>query len=138
MLQSENGFIGLGPTPTDQVDKDVVNAVAAPVTILPGGACFDSAMSFAHTSIVTIRYMLLSVKTRENQDSKAHGGMFYEFCDEINSIEFRDAFLLIVNLFMSTIRENFFLSKKMIDKILTDFMNKLPGFMKRQLGLAPA
>ena len=100
------------------------------------GRSYDSMV--AHTSIVTIRYMLLSVETRENQDSKAHGGMFYEFCDEINSIEFRDAFLLIVNLFMSTIRENLFLSKKMIDKILTDFMNKLPGFMKRQLGLASA
>jgi len=72
----------------------------------------------AHTSIVTIRYMLLSVETRENHDSKAHGGMFYEFCDEIKSIEFREAFLLIVNLFISTIRENLFLSKKMIDKSL--------------------
>jgi len=60
------------------------------------------------------------------------------FCDEINSIEFREAFLLIVNLFMSTIRENLFLSKKMVDKILLDFMSKLPGFMKRRLGLASA
>jgi len=88
------------------------------------------------TAIVTIRYMLLSVETRENQDSKAHGGMFYEFCDEIKSLEFRESFLLIVTLFMSTLRENLFLSKKMIDKIFTDFMNKLPGFMKRRLGLA--
>lgn len=48
MLQSENGFIGLGPTPSLGLeDKDVVNAGAAPVTILPGGVCFDSAMSFA-------------------------------------------------------------------------------------------
>ncbi len=100
------------------------------------GRSYDSMV--AHTSIVTIRYMLLSVETRENQDSKAHGGMFYEFCDEINSIEFREAFLLIVNLFMSTIRENLFLSKKMVDKILLDFMSKLPGFMKRRLGLASA
>lgn len=48
MLQSENGFIGLGPTPSLGLeDKDVVNAGAAPVTILPGGVCFDSATSFA-------------------------------------------------------------------------------------------
>ncbi|PKM90825.1 MAG: succinyl-CoA--3-ketoacid-CoA transferase [Firmicutes bacterium HGW-Firmicutes-12] len=47
-LQSENGFVGLGPTPLEgQEDKDVVNAGGQPVTILPGGACFDSAMSFA-------------------------------------------------------------------------------------------
>ncbi|KKM12722.1 acetate CoA-transferase [Clostridiales bacterium PH28_bin88] len=48
MLQSENGFLGLGPAPAeDQVDKDVVNAGGMPVTILPGGSCFDSATSFA-------------------------------------------------------------------------------------------
>ena len=46
-LQSENGFIGLGPSPTEGADKDVVNAGGQPVTILPGGACFDSGMSFA-------------------------------------------------------------------------------------------
>jgi len=28
-------------------EKDLVNAGGAPVTIVPGGACFDSAMSFA-------------------------------------------------------------------------------------------
>ncbi|NLV50068.1 MAG: CoA transferase subunit B [Clostridiales bacterium] len=48
MLQSENGFIGIGPSPEPGMeDKDTVNAGGAFVTILPGGACFDSAMSFA-------------------------------------------------------------------------------------------
>jgi len=48
MLQSENGFIGLGSTPpAGQEEKDLVNAGGAPVTIVPGGSCFDSAMSFA-------------------------------------------------------------------------------------------
>jgi len=48
MLHSENGFIGIGPTPEPGTgDKDTVNAGGAPVTILPGGACFDSSMSFA-------------------------------------------------------------------------------------------
>ncbi len=47
-LQSENGFIGLGPSPeAGSEDKDIVNAGAMPVTIVDGGACFDSAMSFA-------------------------------------------------------------------------------------------
>lgn len=47
ILQSENGFLGLGPAPAEgTVDKDVVNAGGQPVTILPGGATFDSAASF--------------------------------------------------------------------------------------------
>lgn len=48
ILQSENGFIGLGPTPKEgEENKDLVNAGGKFVTILNGGACFDSAMSFA-------------------------------------------------------------------------------------------
>lgn len=46
-LQSENGFIGLGPTPDNtDIDATIVNAGGAPVTILPGGCFFDSATSF--------------------------------------------------------------------------------------------
>lgn len=48
LFQSENGFVGLGPAPAPgEEDPDITNAGAQPVTILPGGACFDSAMSFA-------------------------------------------------------------------------------------------
>lgn len=47
-FQSENGFVGLGPAPeAGKEDKDLVNAGGQPVTIKPGGAFFDSAMSFA-------------------------------------------------------------------------------------------
>jgi len=47
LLHSENGFIGIGPEPASgQEDKDLVNAGGHAVTILPGGACFDSAFSF--------------------------------------------------------------------------------------------
>lgn len=47
LFQSENGFIGLGPTPEeDQIDPCIANAGGLPVTILPGGSFFDSALSF--------------------------------------------------------------------------------------------
>ncbi len=48
ILQSENGFLGLGPAPAaGKEDMNLVNAGGKPVTILPGGATFDSATSFA-------------------------------------------------------------------------------------------
>ncbi|MCL2855490.1 MAG: 3-oxoacid CoA-transferase subunit B [Defluviitaleaceae bacterium] len=46
-FQSENGFVGLGPTPApEDADPNIVNAGGQPVTILPGGCFFDSATSF--------------------------------------------------------------------------------------------
>ncbi|MPQ30626.1 CoA transferase subunit B [Clostridium estertheticum] len=44
-LQSENGMIGMGATPVEG-NKDVINAGGQFTSILPGGAFFDSAMSF--------------------------------------------------------------------------------------------
>lgn len=45
ILHSENGFVGLGSA-EGASDPDLVNAGGKPVTIIPGGAFFDSAMSF--------------------------------------------------------------------------------------------
>ncbi|MFA6029637.1 MAG: 3-oxoacid CoA-transferase subunit B [Elusimicrobiota bacterium] len=48
LLHSENGFIGLGPSPEKgKEDLDTVNAGGKPVTMIPGGCYFDSAMSFS-------------------------------------------------------------------------------------------
>jgi 3-oxoacid CoA-transferase B subunit len=48
ILQSENGFLGLGPAPEEgHADRDLVNAGGRPVTIVPGGVTFDAATSFA-------------------------------------------------------------------------------------------
>lgn len=47
-LQTENGIIGQGPTPTaEDYDPDLFNSGSNPTSVVPGGSIFDTEMSFS-------------------------------------------------------------------------------------------
>ncbi|MCK5583602.1 MAG: 3-oxoacid CoA-transferase subunit B [Elusimicrobiales bacterium] len=73
LLQSENGFIGLGPKPEEKdEDRDLVNAGGNPVTMLPGGCFFDSALSFAIIRGRHVDYTVLGALEVDEQGNLAN------------------------------------------------------------------
>lgn len=73
LLQSENGFIGIGPIPEPGAeDPDLINAGGVPVTILPGGAYFDSATSFGIIRGGSLDYTVLGVLEVDQEGNLAN------------------------------------------------------------------
>jgi len=48
-------------------------------------------MLVSHTTIVFARYLLLSWQTRQHNDAKTIGGMFFLFCDEVKDMDLKTA-----------------------------------------------
>src|SRR3569833_2061556 len=70
VLQSENGFLGFGSFPFVGVeDPDMINAGKQTITILPGSAIFDSAMSFGMIRAKKVNLTILgAMEVSENGD----------------------------------------------------------------------
>jgi hypothetical protein len=100
------------------------------------GRSYDLLVS--HTSIVCIRHMFIGLSARESVDHRSHGGLFYHYCDEVKNIEFQQAFLLILDLLATTVREELFLSEEEADNLLNSFIEKIPAHLKQRLGLIAA
>jgi len=73
ILQSENGFLGLGPAPKNgQEETALTNAGGGFVTILPGGAFFDSAISFGIIRGGHVDYTVLGILQVDQEGNLAN------------------------------------------------------------------
>lgn len=71
IFHSENGIAGIGPSPRKgDEDENLCNAGGIPVTLLPGGAYFDSAAAFG-----MIRKGLIDVTILGALQVSAHGDL---------------------------------------------------------------
>jgi 3-oxoacid CoA-transferase subunit B len=70
ILQSENGLLGMGPFPIEgEESADLINAGKQTITMLPGSAVFDSALSFGMIRSGKINLTVLgAMEVSENGD----------------------------------------------------------------------
>ena len=88
----------------------------------------------AHTAIVMLRYMILSVEKRRTEDPRSLGEMFYLCCDEADDIKFEEALSMLINLLSDILRdESVGLSEEQMRLIMDGFIGNLPAFIQRCL-----
>ena len=60
------------------------------------GRSYD--MMLAHTTIVFMRYAMLSLESRNSNDPRTIGDLFYYMCDEAEDIKFSTSLMLVIEL----------------------------------------
>jgi len=90
-------------------------------------------MIVAHTSIVYLRYIMLTVMVRKNNDERTFGDLFFHFSDEVRNISFFEALQLILTTLKDFLKDKFLLTESEVQKLLSEFIDSLPPIMARYL-----
>lgn len=89
----------------------------------------------AHTTIVCMRYMLLSVENRDNNDDRTAGGIFYDLCAEVERISFAHALGLLLILLAQSLADRLSLPAETINDFLKQFATLIPSYLNAGLGI---
>lgn len=85
----------------------------------------------AHTTIVFTRYIMLAISSREEKDPKTIGQLFYLCCDEMEDIQFAQAFMMLIDVLKSTLSNELVLSEEKVHSIINALFDSLPPFLKK-------
>jgi hypothetical protein len=85
---------------------------------------------YAHLSIVLSRYCLLSWMERKSKDDRTLGDLFYQCCEELMDLRVIDALYLCFSYMIATVTEEIQITKSVIDKLYTSFVDRLPSWIK--------
>ena len=83
----------------------------------------------AHTTIVMLRYMILTLEKRKQDDPRSLGELFFVCCDEVADLRFEEALILILSL-LGNILDDVGLPENKIEEITNKFIDGLPSHMR--------
>ena len=89
-----------------------------------------------HTAVVFTRYIMLSLESRESNDSRSLGELFLYFSDEMSDITWIQAFQLLLQMFRELLADNLDVADDKIDELVDAFMDTIPALLKSKLQAA--
>jgi hypothetical protein len=88
----------------------------------------------AHTTIVMIRYIILSVEKRIKEDPRSLGNIFFVSFDELADKKFEQVIFMIMDILFKAISDEILgLTEEQIDGIIDIFMQELPEDLRPNL-----
>jgi hypothetical protein len=87
----------------------------------------------AHTAVVFTRYMMLSLESREANDTRSLGEIFLYLTDEMSDITWIQAFQMLLEMFRNALSGELDISDEKIDELVDSFMNAIPSILKERL-----
>ncbi len=91
-----------------------------------------------HTSIVFLRYMMLSFELRRSEDDRAYGELFYRCCEELKDISFIASLALLLEMLKSAVRAGIALTEAFLERMFSEFVRETPGFLRNKIGVLAA
>ena len=92
----------------------------------------------AHAAIAFVRYMMLALEQRKDEDERTLGELFFFFCDELSDITFSESFQIILKAMFESIYAVFQVTESQIDDFIQQFVERLPMFLQTALLKMPA
>ena len=87
----------------------------------------------AHVAIVFVRYMMIALEQRKNQDKRTLGELFCYFIDEMKDITFAESYQIILRAMFECIYAVFHVTDEQINEFISMFIGKLPSFIRNSL-----
>lgn len=91
----------------------------------------------AHVAIVFVRYMMIALEQRKDEDFRSLGEIFFYFTDELTDITFAESLQILLEAMFECIYAIFQVTKEQMDTFIEMFINRLPGYMQRALTRVP-
>ena len=87
----------------------------------------------AHVAIVFVRYMMIALEQRKDEDVRSLGEIFFYFTDELADITFAESFQIILKAMFECIYAIFQITEEQLDSFIEMFISRLPEYMQRAL-----